>query len=291
MSINASYIENRYGSSSHPWKVTSISIELAGSIITPAPSYEFGTEIEATKPLSFGINQGTIPSSYGFAMGKYNKRDTNNTYAFIIGNGTADNARSNALTVDWNGNITAGGTISAANNAFTVNSSGNVNTSGNVTATGTINAANGAFTVDSSGNVSTSRGITVWNHASQIGDRVQKEGGTDWTTNVTSSADAWIQLGNISLTIGRWIVVARARFTPTSSGNHYSSINISTTNKLEAVRDRRYGTGTYYNQHSTSMILSLASDATVYVNGMASVAGTWTRTNNSAFTIDAIRIM
>lgn len=115
MSINASYIENRYGSSSHPWKVTSISIELAGNIITPAPSYEFGTEIEATKPLSFGINQGTVPSSYGFAMGKYNKRDTNNAYAFIIGNGTANNSRSDALTVGWNGNIKSAGTITDGN--------------------------------------------------------------------------------------------------------------------------------------------------------------------------------
>lgn len=142
-----------------------------------------------------------------------------------------------------------------------------------------------------------SGGITTWNHGSQIGDRVQLEGGTDWTTNVPASssssttAGTWYQLGSINLTVGRWIIIVRARFTPKDSGNHYSSINISTTSKLEAVRDRRYGTGTYYNQHSTSMIISLASDAPVYVNGMSSVAGTWTRTNNSAFTIDAIRIL
>lgn len=37
------------------------------------------------------------------ALGKYNVADT--TSAVIIGNGTADNARSNALTVDWNGNV------------------------------------------------------------------------------------------------------------------------------------------------------------------------------------------
>ena len=37
------------------------------------------------------------------ALGKYNVADTTN--AVIIGNGTADNARSNALTVDWNGNV------------------------------------------------------------------------------------------------------------------------------------------------------------------------------------------
>lgn len=39
------------------------------------------------------------------AIGKYNISDSNSTYAFIIGNGTANNARSNALTVDWSGNV------------------------------------------------------------------------------------------------------------------------------------------------------------------------------------------
>ena len=43
------------------------------------------------------------------AIGKYNVEDANDTYAFIIGNGTADNARSNAFTVDWSGNVTFGG--------------------------------------------------------------------------------------------------------------------------------------------------------------------------------------
>ena len=37
------------------------------------------------------------------ALGKYNVTDT--TSAVIIGNGTADNARSNALTIEWNGNV------------------------------------------------------------------------------------------------------------------------------------------------------------------------------------------
>lgn len=43
------------------------------------------------------------------AIGKYNIEDTNGDYAFIIGNGTADNARSNLLTVS------ASGVIEAAN--------------------------------------------------------------------------------------------------------------------------------------------------------------------------------
>lgn len=37
------------------------------------------------------------------AIGKYNVEDANDTYALIVGNGTADNARSNALAVKWDG--------------------------------------------------------------------------------------------------------------------------------------------------------------------------------------------
>lgn len=45
------------------------------------------------------------------ALGEYNIADTSGTittrgeYAVIVGNGTADNARSNALTVDWSGDV------------------------------------------------------------------------------------------------------------------------------------------------------------------------------------------
>ena len=37
-------------------------------------------------------------------QGKFNIKDTTGTYAHIVGNGTADGARSNAHTLDWNGN-------------------------------------------------------------------------------------------------------------------------------------------------------------------------------------------
>lgn len=42
-------------------------------------------------------------------QGKYNVEDANGTYAFIIGNGTADNARHNAFAIDWNGLIYVNG--------------------------------------------------------------------------------------------------------------------------------------------------------------------------------------
>lgn len=60
-------------------------------------------------------NIGTIAKGDAqTAIGRYNSPDNGTdgtsagrwgTYAFYIGNGTSDNARSNALTVDWSGNV------------------------------------------------------------------------------------------------------------------------------------------------------------------------------------------
>lgn len=58
----------------------------------------------------------TARSQYQHAQGKYNIEDTNNKYADIIGNGSSEDARSNAATVSWDGiswsqtDVRAGGT-------------------------------------------------------------------------------------------------------------------------------------------------------------------------------------
>ena len=59
---------------------------------------------------SHAQNYNTIAvKKYQTAIGKYNIEDTetieNLQKAFVIGNGSADNNRSNALTVDWQGNV------------------------------------------------------------------------------------------------------------------------------------------------------------------------------------------
>ena len=67
--------------------------------------------------------EGTLASSnYQTAIGKYNIEDTNNAYAFMIGNGEDEDSRSNAFTIDWNGrmttcnpNLTAGTAPSSTN--------------------------------------------------------------------------------------------------------------------------------------------------------------------------------
>lgn len=139
---------------------------------------------------------------------------------------------------------------------------------------------------------------TVFMDIREIGERYTINGGdTGYTTNISTTADQFKQLAVLNLPAGRWVVTARARFTPTSSSNHYSAINIGTatagsgsTTTGNAIRDRRYGEGTYFNQHSLSRIIAFDVATPVYLNGGGSnVAGTWTR-NSDVFQFDAIRI-
>ena len=54
-------------------------------------------------------------SDYQCAFGKYNIEDATGDYALIIGNGTSNSARSNALTVKWNGDVKTAGEIEDGN--------------------------------------------------------------------------------------------------------------------------------------------------------------------------------
>ena len=63
-----------------------------------------GYRTEASGQYSHAQNIGTIAQeSYQSVIGKYNK--VVNNAAFIVGNGTSENARSNAFIVDWDGNV------------------------------------------------------------------------------------------------------------------------------------------------------------------------------------------
>lgn len=57
---------------------------------------------------SHAEGHNTIASgNYQHVQGKFNVEDTEDKYAFIVGNGTSDINRSNAFTVDWDGNVEA----------------------------------------------------------------------------------------------------------------------------------------------------------------------------------------
>lgn len=73
--------------------------------VSPAAHSE-GYKSEARGQYSHAQNCWTIAKTYAqTTLGKYNVEDSNGTYAAIVGNGTADDARSNALTVAWDGNV------------------------------------------------------------------------------------------------------------------------------------------------------------------------------------------
>lgn len=73
-------------------------------------SVALGYMTEASGQRSQAQNHGTIAASWDqTAIGSYNKRDSTGKYAFIIGNGENENARSDALTVDWHGFVTHAG--------------------------------------------------------------------------------------------------------------------------------------------------------------------------------------
>ena len=80
---------------------------------TAMPTYDLGTRALAD---NFAGSFSTVIGESLFAsgdrqtvIGKYNVEDANDEYALIIGNGTDDQNRSNALTVDWTGKLSAAG--------------------------------------------------------------------------------------------------------------------------------------------------------------------------------------
>jgi hypothetical protein len=72
-------------------------------------SHAEGAETTASGYYSHAQNNHTLADSTSqTAIGRYNVSDSAATYALIIGNGTADNARSDALRVKWDGSVIDG---------------------------------------------------------------------------------------------------------------------------------------------------------------------------------------
>ena len=82
-------------------------------------SHAEGRDTTASEYYSHAAGWGTIAVGVGqTAIGKYNIQDpdvqTSKEKAFIIGNGSSS-VRSNAFTVDWNGNVVASGNVTDGN--------------------------------------------------------------------------------------------------------------------------------------------------------------------------------
>ncbi len=92
-----------------------------GDRSTSSGTYSFASGGHATASSDYANSIGcytTADSLYQTVVGKYNHVDSANTYSLIVGNGTATYARSNALTVDWGGNVVAAGDITAGGKLY-----------------------------------------------------------------------------------------------------------------------------------------------------------------------------
>ena len=88
-------------------------------------SHAEGNSSVASGYISHAQNAGTIAQGYAqTAIGEFNIAQgtggsrIDSDHAFIIGNGTDDANRSNALTVDWSGNLAASGNITEGGTAL-----------------------------------------------------------------------------------------------------------------------------------------------------------------------------
>lgn len=89
----------------------SISLGRVGDI--GVASSAVGIDVTATGDSSHAEGYNTKASSkYQHVQGKYNIEDTANKYAHIVGNGAGDAKRSNAHTLDWQGNAWYSGKLS-----------------------------------------------------------------------------------------------------------------------------------------------------------------------------------
>ena len=127
--------------------------EGTGTIARSSADHAEGGYTIAGGGYSHAQNENTVTVGRATtAIGTYNTIDTypssavhpngSRAYfknAFIIGNGTADNARSNAMTVDWNGNIEIAGTVK--NLIVTEQKSTTLSLPASDTATASINMA------------------------------------------------------------------------------------------------------------------------------------------------------
>ena len=83
------------------------------TIASGSGSHTEGTYTTASGRDSHAEGSNTKASSeYQHVQGRYNIEDTENKYAHIVGNGLKDNERSNAHTLDWEGNAWYAGKLS-----------------------------------------------------------------------------------------------------------------------------------------------------------------------------------
>lgn len=257
----------------------------------------FGTHAEGRSTTATGLyshagGTGTCAGRLSqTAIGEYNVLDPTGAvdirgdYAFIIGNGTADNARSNALTVAWTGDVAASGDvnigsgkhykINGANLSATdigalptrptsiefqpsSSSAGNggfidfhYNQSSADYTSRIIEAASGALTVSGS--------LTVGGHSSAIGT-VKQAYATAKTVNNNTNTN----LTSISLEAGTWVITAGVRFPSNATGLRRLNVTTSSGSANADVQLMAVNGGS--TQLAYTLIVSPTATTTYYLN-------------------------
>lgn len=101
-----------------------------GTTASASQALAAGRDSKAEAVAATALGYGTdATGARSFVAGAYNQPDENDVdsthgsgarkYLMIVGNGTADNARSNAMTLDWDGNMELAGSIRLGNTVLT----------------------------------------------------------------------------------------------------------------------------------------------------------------------------
>ena len=236
-------------------------------------SHAEGAYTIASGDYSHAQNAYTKASSdHQTALGKFNVEDAADTYAVIVGNGTFDNARSNALTVDWSGNVEAAGDIEDG--------------SGNTLSDAVFEDANGDVSITR--NISAGGTITTGGHSSAIGDRQErtnsttKSSSTSWTTVSTATVYA-------DITAGTWLIQGTAVYEANSTGARglrlYNNTTSSVYARSEDVRPAVSVSGQTTSVHSLVTVTATGAN-TIVLQTFQNSGGT----RSVEYWIEAIRI-
>lgn len=240
-----------------------------GPIANGDVSHAEGSGTIANGVASHAQNNATIANGTAqTALGKFNVADT--TSAVIVGNGTASNARSNALTIDWNGgvdtkgdvNIASGkhykinGTNLAASDVGAVPTTRKVNNKA-LSSDITLSASDVSALPITGGTVTGS--LAIDNHSSAIGTVKQAYAAAKSVSN-----NANTNLASISLEAGTWVVTGGVRFPANATG--YRRMNIGTSSGSNWADVQLPAANGASTQLSYTVIITTTSTKTYYLN-------------------------
>ena len=192
---------------------------------TNESAHSEGYDSEANGRASHSEGTGTVANGENqHVQGKYNVKDTENKYAHIVGNGTSDTARSNAHTVDWNGNAWFSGNLNLGTKGLLKIGNREINAS---VPEIILNVTEGLI-IDGTGVTDYSPGVKIKSLNGEI--ELTNEYGTHKLTEKANLSDVFLKSGDIMLADGKKITVQ-------ASTNENTSTNILTGDYISLNRD------------------------------------------------------